>query len=81
MEATITTRIGVDVKCPLCGEDSYIDVPDDKVQAILDFAAHPFPKPLIQQALPFLTPAQREVLITGTHDGCFEKMFPEEDDE
>ena len=31
---------------------------------------------LIQDAMPYLTPGEREVLISGTCDSCWDKMFP-----
>ena len=30
---------------------------------------------LIQNALPYLTPGEREVLIRGTSEPCFDRMF------
>lgn len=30
---------------------------------------------LIQNALPELSPAEREILITGTHPACWTKLF------
>ena len=35
---------------------------------------------LIQNAFPTLTPSQRELLITGICDDCWDKMFKTEDD-
>ena len=35
---------------------------------------------LIQRAFPSLTSAQRERLITGYCDPCWQAMFPEEED-
>ena len=32
---------------------------------------------LIQDAMPYLTVDEREVLISGTCGGCFDEMFPE----
>ncbi len=32
--------------------------------------------PLIQDAMPYLTADEREVLISGTCGECFDKMFP-----
>lgn len=34
----------------------------------------------IQDALPFLTAGQREILMTGTGDECWDAMFQEEDE-
>ncbi len=30
---------------------------------------------VIQDAMPYLTPGEREVLISGTCGSCFDKMF------
>lgn len=35
----------------------------------------------VQDVWPDWTPGQRELLITGTHPECWERMFPEDDDE
>ena len=34
----------------------------------------------IQKALPDLTPSQRELLMTGTYQKCWNEMFKEEDE-
>jgi hypothetical protein len=34
----------------------------------------------IQNAFPEMSIQDREVLITGTHPACWDKLFPEEDD-
>jgi len=34
---------------------------------------------LIQEALPYLSADQRELLITGTHPECWDMMFGEEE--
>jgi hypothetical protein len=36
---------------------------------------------LIQVALPKLSEADREILVSGTHNECWQKAFPPEDDE
>ena len=35
----------------------------------------------IQSAFPNMSAGDREVLISGTHPACWEKLFPGEDDE
>jgi len=35
----------------------------------------------IQDAFPYLSEDDREFLLTGTCDKCWDKMFPEEDDQ
>jgi hypothetical protein len=34
---------------------------------------------LIQNAFPDMDPGERELLITGTHDACWDKLFSEEE--
>ena len=34
---------------------------------------------LIQDAMPYLTPGEREVLISGTCEPCFDRMFGSEE--
>ena len=34
---------------------------------------------LVQNAFPYLTAGERELLITKTCDSCWDKFFPEED--
>lgn len=36
---------------------------------------------LIQDVLHYLTPSERELLISGTCDICWHKMFPSDDQE
>ena len=36
---------------------------------------------LIQQAMPYLTPGERELLISGTCDECWDRMFGDNDEE
>jgi hypothetical protein len=35
----------------------------------------------IQNAFPEMSMQDREVLITGTHPACWDKLFPEEEDD
>lgn len=35
---------------------------------------------LIQDAFPELSPADRELLMTGIHPGCFQEIFAEEEE-
>ena len=38
-------------------------------------------RPHIQDIFPYLSPAERELLISGTCEECWNKMFPPEPDE
>lgn len=61
--------------CPFCQEPSFIHVPEDMVQRIKDWA-NGTDRRLIQEALPELSVADREVLISSAHNECFQKAFP-----
>jgi hypothetical protein len=65
--------------CELCGEDSSVQVPDEikyKVQAyLLDRSAFGF----IQDEFPMLSASQRELMITGTHDECWQRIFADDE--
>lgn len=36
---------------------------------------------LIQEAMPYLTPGERELLISGTCDGCWDELFGSDEEE
>lgn len=36
---------------------------------------------LVQKAFPYLKPAERELLISGFCDSCFESMFGDEEED
>ena len=58
--------------CLHCGKKSLVEVDRDKLKR---WQAGE----LIQKVWPEWTADQRELLITGTHSECWEKMFPEEE--
>jgi len=64
--------------CIICGKLAVIQFEDDLngtiSQAIWDWDMEG--KGLLQD-IPVLTPAQREVLLSGIHDACFEAMADE----
>lgn len=68
--------------CMLCGQPGQFEVDDpDLAEAIKDWTRLPaMRRPLIQRALPELSPGQREQLMNGTHEACFDKAFPPEED-
>ena len=65
---TYTTR-----PCMWCGQRSSIAVDEDKYDAWVNGT-------LVQDAFPDWTPELRELLITGTHPDCWDKMFPLDDE-
>lgn len=60
--------------CPVCGDASEVPVPTEGYRAYQAGA-------LIQDALPGLSPGQREALLTGTCDPCWERLFPPDADD
>lgn len=67
METTSTTVITTK-KCGLCGDTAKLTVPTAGLEAWRN-GTH------IQDAMPEITPPLRELLISGTHPECWEKMF------
>jgi len=66
--------------CMLCGETAEFTVADptgDIAQAIWDWEHG---KGYVQD-IPDLTPGQREVLVSGAHEECFDAAFGEDDDD
>lgn len=61
-------------RCPICGKQHKVLVREE------DWELYNSPdRPHVQDIFPYLSPAERELLITGTDDECFNKMFGGED--
>ena len=60
-------RVNVKATCPSCGKTQIISVDLQDLQMWQCGAA------LIQDAMPYLTPSEREMLMTGLCDDCFPK--------
>ena len=58
--------------CMVCGKTTGLTLDLDKVQLWRDGA-------LVQNVWPEWTPGERELLITGTHDECWDAMFSDEE--
>ena len=65
--------IYLETSCPFCGHSNTILVYED------DFLAWQNGK-LIQDAFPYLSPEDREMLISGICPTCWEKMFGAEEE-
>ena len=63
-------RIDVTMTCPLCGEDHAVEVNLAQYEAWQNGE-------LIQNAMPNLTPTEREQLISGLCPKCQAKIFGE----
>lgn len=57
------------VLCRVCGKEFTLAVTTAQLEAWTCGE-------LTQRAMPHLTAAERDLLISGTCDGCFWKMFP-----
>lgn len=68
---TVKVRTAV---CVVCGRNSELEVPLEGWEKFSKGA-------YVQDAFPELTPAEREMLINGTHPDCFDILAPPEDDE
>lgn len=68
--------------CMLCGQPSVLDIEDEELaRAAKEWKQLPvMRRPLIQRALPDLTPGQREQLLSGSHEECFDRAFPPEEE-
>lgn len=61
--------------CPVCGEGGTVIV------QMNDYLLWTSPnRPLIQNCFPSLSADLREQILTGYHPGCWDKLFPEEDE-
>ena len=64
------------VSCRMCRKTHSLKV---RVEDYLTFDSPD--RPHIQDIFPYLTPAERELLISGTCEECWNKMFGGDDDE
>ena len=60
--------------CIVCGKPSEVSLTDEEFNRLQSGL-------LIQEALPDWTPGQREVLQTGIHPECWDRMMEGFDDE
>lgn len=68
------THIKTEVKCVHCGQLYTILLSKAGIEARQNGA-------FVQDAFPELTAGERELLISGTCDACWERFFPSELDE
>ena len=64
----------VSIRCPLCGTVQELEIPEEGLARYLSGA-------YLQDAFPDLSPGEREALITGLCDTCWEEMTQGPDDE
>lgn len=68
--------------CPLCGKASTVEVPDTpQAREWLEAKETGRVHQSVQDVFPTMSAADREVLLSGCHDECFNTAFPEDDDD
>jgi len=60
----------------MCGKIGTVEIPISEYEAWNDGRG-----PLIQNAMPSVSAGDREMLLSGTHDECWDKMFADEEEE
>lgn len=70
----ITENTSIEIRCPICRNFTIITVKTVDFVLWMDGEN-------AQKAFPYLSPNEREALISGICPDCWDKMFSEEDDE
>lgn len=78
MSTHLRVRCGT---CWFCNEpaDLAVDSPE-MAAAVLDWIANRHQRPHIQDAFPQLTAGEREMILNGSHEACFDAAFSDEGD-
>ena len=71
-------QVGV---CPLCDKPTILELSPEQIDPVKAWLAGGPGKPFVQVAFPDFTPAQREALISGAHDECFDAAFAPQDED
>ena len=66
-------KISIEIRCPMCRQFHYVEVNEH------DFYAWQSGE-LVQNAFPYLSAEEREMLISGICPDCWESMFGEEEE-
>lgn len=67
------SKLTLEVKCNLCRTELEIPVTEKDWKKYQEGE-------LIQRCFPYLTPEQRELIISGTCPDCFNKLFGKEEE-
>ena len=70
----IQSPVAIKVTCKQCGEEFALIVESEDLRRWKSGV-------LVQKAFPYLKPAERELLISGFCDSCFESMFGDEEED
>ena len=71
-EHTFRNPVTVPHFCPECGQVHLTTVEAEDLERWANNDGH------IQDIFPYLTPAQRELFLSGICGDCFDKLFPED---
>lgn len=63
-------KITLCTHCPFCGKRQYVTVEQEDYDRYVNGE-------LAQKAFPYLTPAEREIIISGICEECWDNMFKE----
>lgn len=71
-------KVKIETTCPICGKVHFVEVDEDK----LDLAEMVIGREIhAQTAFPDMPAPERELLITGIDNECWQKLFGQEEDE
>lgn len=71
---TLQNNVRIVSICPMCGASVVINLSKDKFLQVIKVILFDNISP---KSLPFLSPEEREVLISGICESCFDKLFNE----
>lgn len=66
-------KVTIEKLCPVCRKPAIVEVEEDDWDAYC--TPRQFGGKLAQEAFPYLAPDEREMIISGTHPECWEKLF------
>lgn len=69
--------VRVELTCVICGKPSQVDGIPAEAWVRFDHGRGEH----AQAAFPMLTAGERETLVSGSHEACFDAMFPDDEDE
>ena len=66
----------------LCGKPGEINIKDEALAKamIAWLRMPPMRRPYVQREFPELSPGLREQMLSGSHEACFDKAFPPEEE-
>ena len=74
MEYCINSKGNVGIECPRCHKVVFLPITEQELLAWDPQETH------VQKQFPQLSPAQREMLLTGLCGDCWDEIFKEDED-